>query len=36
MMVYNTQNYNGSGLCPPSRIKKLENISETGFVSVFR
>jgi hypothetical protein len=29
-MVYNIQNYWGSGLCPSSGIKKLENILETA------
>jgi hypothetical protein len=33
-MVYNTQNYWGSGLCPSFGIKKVENVvSETGPVS---
>jgi hypothetical protein len=33
-MVYDTQNYLGSGLCPLSGIKTLEHdASETGSVS---
>jgi hypothetical protein len=34
-MVYNTQNYWGYGLCPPSEIPKTRknNVSETGSVS---
>jgi hypothetical protein len=37
-MVYNTQNYWVSGLCPSSRIQntRKHNVSETGFVSVLR
>jgi hypothetical protein len=36
-MEYGTQNYWGSGLCPSSRIKKVEHdISEIGSVSALR
>jgi hypothetical protein len=37
-MVYNTQNYWVSGLCPSSRIlnTRKHNVSETGSVSVLR
>jgi hypothetical protein len=32
-MVYDTQNYGSSGLCPSSGIKKPEHdVSETGYV----
>jgi hypothetical protein len=38
MMVYNIQNYWGSGLCPLSGILKTRkhSVSETGSVSILR
>jgi hypothetical protein len=37
-VVYNIQNYSGSGLCSSPEILKTRkhNVSETGFVSILR